>query len=159
MEQKTLARWLKIIIIGIAVCGLIVYGMVIPAYGTALKGQNPEYAWCYVPWLIFIWLTAIPCFGILLCGWKVAGNIGLDRSFSEENALLLRRIAWLAAGDSAFFFVGNIVYLFLNMNHPGIVILSLLVEFAGIAVSVAAAALSHLVQKAAVLQEQSDLTI
>lgn len=34
-----------------------------------------------------------------------------------------------------------------------------LVVFAGVAVGVTSAALSHLVQKAAVLQEQSDLTI
>ena len=49
--------------------------------------------------------------------------------------------------------------MFLNMNHPGIVIMSLLIVFAGTAIAVAAAALSRLVKKAAALQEQSDLTI
>lgn len=38
-------------------------------------------------------------------------------------------------------------------------ICGLFVDFAGAAVAVASAALSHLVRKAAVLQEQSDLTI
>lgn len=45
------------------------------------------------------------------------------------------------------------------MNHPSIVLLSFFIEFFGVAVSVSAAALSHLVMKAAVLQEESDLTI
>ena len=45
------------------------------------------------------------------------------------------------------------------MNHPGVILMLLLVVFAGVAVAVAAAALSHLVKKAAVLQEESDLTI
>ena len=63
------------------------------------------------------------------------------------------------AGDAAFFFVGNVVFLFLNMNHPGIVLLSLVPVFAGACIAIAAAALSHLVRKAAALQEQSDLTI
>ena len=45
------------------------------------------------------------------------------------------------------------------MSHPGVLLLSLLIVFAGIAVTVASAALSHLVYKAASLQEQSDLTI
>jgi hypothetical protein len=45
------------------------------------------------------------------------------------------------------------------MSHPGVTLLSLLIVFAGIAIAVAAAALSHLVHKAAALQEQSDLTI
>ena len=42
---------------------------------------------------------------------------------------------------------------------PGIILFSLLVVFIGIAIAVAAGALSHLVRKAALLQEQSDLTI
>ena len=58
-----------------------------------------------------------------------------------------------------FFFVGNVILLFANMSHPGVALFSLLIVFSGVAVAVAAAALSHLVQKAAVLQEQSDLTI
>lgn len=45
------------------------------------------------------------------------------------------------------------------MSHPGVALFSLLVVFAGVAVAVASAVLSHLVQKAAVLQEQSDFTI
>ena len=45
------------------------------------------------------------------------------------------------------------------MSHPGVALFSLIVVFAGVAVAVAAAALSYLVKKAAVLQEQSDLTI
>ena len=92
-------------------------------------------------------------------GWKIAVNIGKDRSFTLENARLLQIISWLAAGDAAFFFLGNIVLFFLNMNHPGILLISLLICFAGVAVAVAAACLSHLVRKAADLQEQSDLTI
>ena len=45
------------------------------------------------------------------------------------------------------------------MNHPGVVLASFGVVFVGIALSVAFAALSHLVKKAAALQEQSDWTI
>ena len=109
--------------------------------------------------MIFLWVTAVPCYAALLMGWKIAANIGLDRSFSQENARLLQIIAGLAAGDTAYFFAGNIVMFFMNMNHPGIFLLSLLICFAGISVTVAAVCLSHLVYKAADLQEQSDLTI
>ena len=45
------------------------------------------------------------------------------------------------------------------MSHPGVALASLLGVFAGVAVAIAAAALSHLVRKAAELQEQSDYTI
>jgi len=44
------------------------------------------------------------CAGI---GWKIAGAIGRDRSFSVENANLLKRIAVLAVTDTGFFFVNK----------------------------------------------------
>lgn len=159
MDQKTLSKWLKTILVGIALCAVAVYGWIIPSMGRSIKMANPEFAYCYWPWLIFIWMTAIPCFGVIGLAWRISTNIGLDRSFTDENALLLKWIAVLAAGDGAFFFAGNAVFAFLNMNHPGVLLASLAVVFTCIAVSVAAAALSHLIKKAAVLQEQSDLTI
>ena len=159
MEQKYLAKWLKIIIVGVAICGLIFYGAIIPTLGNDAIDQYPEFSGWFRPWLIFLWTTGVPCFIVLVFGWRVASNIGKDCSFSDDNAKLLKWISWLASGDSAFFFAGNIVMLFLNMNHPGVILASIMIDFAGVAVAVASAVLSHLVQKAAVLQEQSDLTI
>lgn len=159
MNQNSLSKWLKCIIVLIGGCGILVYGWIIPSFGRDLSEANPEFAYCYLPWLILIWVTGIPCCVALAFAWRVAANIGKGRSFSMENSRLLKRISVLAITDTAFFFAMNIVYLLLNMGHPGIVLLSLLVLAAGIAISVAAAALSHLVLKAAMLQEQSDLTV
>ncbi|MBR6380759.1 MAG: DUF2975 domain-containing protein [Lachnospiraceae bacterium] len=159
MEQKALARWLKIILIGVGICGLIIYFLLIPGYGAGIASRYPEFAYCYWPWLIFIWISGIPCFGVLVFGWRIAGNIGRDRSFCSENAAALKWVSWLAAGDAGYFFLGNVILLLLSMSHPGIALYSLFVVFAGVAVAVAAGVLSHLVQKAAELQEQSDLTI
>ncbi len=158
-QQKGLATWLKIILVGVGICGLVVYFVVFPSYGESLVSDYPEFSNRFWPWLIFLWISGIPCYAVLVFGWKIAANIGRDQSFSNANAKYLKWIAWLAAGDGVFFFVGNIVLLFTNMSHPGIALFSLLVVFAGVAVAVASAVLSHLVQKAAVLQEQSDLTI
>ncbi len=159
MEQKGLATWLKIILVGVGLCGLVVYFVVFPSYGESLVNDYPEFSNRFWPWLIFLWISGIPCYAVLVFGWKIAANIGRDQSFSNANAKYLKWIAWLAAGNGVFFFVGNIVLLFTNMSHPGIALFSLLVVFAGVAVAVASEVLSHLVQKAAVLQEQSDLTI
>ena len=65
----------------------------------------------------------------------------------------------MSAADAGFVFIGNVLLLLLNMSHPGVLIASLIAVFIGVAVAVVAAVLSHLVKKAAVLQEQSDLTI
>ena len=159
MEQKALARWLKLILVVIGICGLVIYFGVFPSYGQALVQANPEFSNRYWPWLIFLWISGIPCYTVLVFGWKIAANIGRDKAFSVDNAKYFKWIAWLAAGDGLFFFVGNIVFLLVNISHPGIVLCSLIIVFVGVAVAVTSAVLSHLVQKAADLQEQSDLTI
>lgn len=159
MNQSFLSKWLKWIIGIVGLCGLLVCTRVIPSLGKMMLSEYPEFSYCYLPWMILIWVTAVPCYVVLGFGWRIAGNIGRNCSFSLENAKLLKWIAVLAAADAGCFFAMNIVYLFLNMNHPGIVLMSLIVLVIGIPISAVAAALSHLVRKAAELQEQSDLTI
>lgn len=159
MEQKHLSKWLKLILIGVAICGLVVYALVIPMCGISLRSQYPEFSNRFWPWLIFIWVSGIPCFLVLYYAWRISTNIGNDQSFTDQNASLLKSISVLSALDAGFFFVGNIVLLLLNMSHPGVVIASFVIVFVGVAVAVASAVLSHLVKKAAALQEQSDWTI
>lgn len=159
MRQKSLSKWIKFILIGIGICLLVVFAFLVPLIGKDLVEKYPEYSHCYYPWLIFLWITAVPCCVILVLGWKIATNIGNDKSFSMDNATKLKYISVIAAGDAGFFFLMNMIYVITNLSHPGVALASLLVVFAGVAISVAAAALSHLVRKAADLQEQSDFTI
>lgn len=159
MQQKNLSKWLKLVIIGTGLCGLVVYFLILPVFGQSIVDSAPEFTGRYWPWLIFLWVSGIPCYAVLVFAWRIAVSIGADRSFTEANAARLKWISWLAAGDAAYFFIGSVALLLMDMSHPGVTLLSLIVVFAGIAISVAAAALSHLVQKAAALQEQSDLTI
>lgn len=159
MEQKALSKWLKIILVGVAACGLAVYALIVPMCGLSLRSLYPEFSNRFWPWLGFILVSGIPCFIVLYYAWRIVTNIGNDQSFTEQNAALFKSISFLSALDAGFFFVGNIVLLLLNMSHPGVVVASLVIVFVGIAVAVASAALSHLVKKAAALQEQSDWTI
>ena len=159
MKQKTLALWLKIAIVALALIGLAVYAWIIPDMGLTMREAYPEFANRFYPWLIFLTATAIPCYAILVLGWLIARNIGLDRSFSLANARHLRSVAIASGVVSLYFFIGNNVLLFLDMSHPGIVLGSLLFVLAGFALTVASAALSHMVTKAAALQEENDLTV
>ena len=154
MEQKTLSKWLKIILAGVGVCGVTVFFVIIPSYGKSLATLYPEFSNRFWPWLGFLWACAVPCYAALVFGWKIATNIGRDRSFSDANAKYLKWISWLAAADAAFFFLGNLIFFLTDLNDPGAALLSLLVIFALVAVTVAAAALSHLVKKAAAQLER-----
>lgn len=159
MKQQSLSRWLKAIIIGLVFCGLALFTVIVPTYGKDLTASWPEFKNRYIPWLVFIWITGVPCFAALVLGWRIADRIGKDASFTVKNARELKWISRLAVGDSAIVVAGNLLLAFLDMNHPGVILLCFLIAFIGIAFAVAAAALSHLIGKAAVLQEQSDLTI
>ena len=142
MEQKSLSNWLKFIIIGIGVSIIAALAIVF----IAVIEKN------FLQWGLFMGVSSVPCYIVLALGWQIADNIGKDKSFCEENAGKLKYISLLAAGDSAWF-------LLLKISRPEITISSMLIVFIGVAISVVAAALSHLVKKAADLQEQSDLTI
>ncbi len=157
MNQKNLALWLKIIVIGVGIAGLLIYFWLLPTIGKDLAVE--EFKHLYWPYLITIWVTAVPIYWALVLAWKIFTNIGLDNSFCEENAHYLKKISILAACDCAYFFIMTVIGTFLKAVHPGILLIALFAIFTGIAIAVATAALSHLVYKAAALQDQSDLTI
>ncbi len=159
MKQKSLSNWLKAIIIGMGIIGLVFYGLVVPELGNDLVSHYPEYSSAYYLWIGFLWLTAVPCYIVLYFAWKISDNIGKDNSFCKENAVSMKHISTLAAGDSIFFFAGNIIYLIIGFNHPSIVLAALAVVFIGISIAVAAAVLSHLILKATEMKEENDLTI
>ncbi len=159
MSQRGLANSLKAVIIGVAVCGLVIYFYFLPVWGRAIIQAAPAYENCYIPWMVFLWITGVPCYLVLLCGWKIASEIGADRSFTDLNARLLKYIAALSAFDSVLLFVGSGVFYVLGMSHGGLMLFCIVVVFAGVTVTVAAAALSHLVYRAAELEEESELTI
>ena len=160
MKQKTLSILLKAVIIGVALCLALVYIWLVPDFGGSLaEAGDGEFRYMFTPWLMIVELTALPILIALVLAWMIAENIGRDRSFTQQNAKLLAVIAVLAAVDAGYFLIANVVMMLLNMSHPGMLILSLIACFVGACVCVAAGVLSHLVLKAARLQEQSDLTI
>ena len=136
MQKKSLSNWLKVIIIGMGMIGLLFYGLIVPMLGDDIVSHYPEYF-----------------------AWKISTNIGKDNSFCKENAISMKHISTLVAGDSIFFFAGNIIYLVMGFNHPSVVLVSLLVVFIGISIAGMAAVLSHLILRAAQIKEENDLTI
>ena len=161
MKQQTLSRWLKVIVIGMAICGLIIFFGLAPQIGQNLMTENPDWGGCsilfiYWAWLIFVWLAAVPCYWVLGIVWKIADEIAADRSFTIENSLRVKKIMILALADSAFVFIVNVVFLFMNINHPGILLASLFICFAGVVIAVFAGCVSHLVHKAALLREENE---
>ena len=153
MDQKKLAIWLKAIVVGCALCGLALFGIILPRFLAYVAEEVPDLP--HRAWQIFMWVLAVPCYAVLVCIWKMADEIRNDNSFSLENARLLRAIAILAGGDAALLLVGNVFFLVTRHSIPTLALVSAFMCFIGLALSVGAACLSHLVRKAA-LAEDSD---
>ena len=167
MSQKALSIWLKVIIILMAICGLVFYFYVFPIIAvsalsvipTLVEASFDANVQAYFWWIRIMWISAIPCYIVLILGWLIASNIGKDKSFTKSNAKYLMLIMIATLIDCIFFFIANVVMLRLGYSSEMIFIVAIISIFAGIVIAVAAAALSHLVLKAAELQEENDLTI
>lgn len=159
MTHDRFAKRLKLVIIGTTLIGILICIFLIPFMGNYMVERYPEYAYAKLPWMIFIYISGIPCFMAMGISWKITTNIGLDNSFCMENAKLFNTFSKLAIVDTVFFLVVSVVFELVGLNHPGILLFSFLIVFFGLAVYVCTSALSYLISKASVLQEDSDLTI
>ncbi len=159
-KQNTLSNWLKAVVIGMGIIAAIVYGLVLPTvWHEATIDHDTLGGTTYLIRMGFIWITAIPVYAALVYAWKVFTEIGNNNSFSFVNAKYLKNIAILALVDTAYYFMGNVLMFLANMNHPGVLLISFLICFVGAAVVIVCTALSQLVQKAAELKEENELTI
>ena len=154
LDQKKLAIWLKAIVVGCALCGLALFGFILPRFLAYVAEEVPDLP--HKAWLIFMWVLAVPCYAVLVCIWKMANEIGNDNSFSLENAKLLKYIAVLAGVDSSLLLIGNLIFLLTKHSIPTLALVSAFVCFIGLAISVGAACLSYLVHKSTLMQEDVD---
>lgn len=49
MRQKELEKWLKIVIIAVALCGLVICAVAIPWIGHVLIASDPQISDMYIP--------------------------------------------------------------------------------------------------------------
>ena len=160
MTQKTFANLLKAAVVLALLCCLAVYGLYVPALAEDCRSIDASLSSLYLPGLIFVELTFLPILIGLFLAWRVAADIGRDKSFTRENAGRMKSISYLALCDVAYFWLGILVFWFgFNTKSGPLLILAALIGSAGIIVAVCSGALSHLILKAAVLREENDLTV
>ena len=153
MSSKALCGWVRAATIGVSACFLVLMGYVVPVL------LDSEHSPGYTPWLIFLWVCALPCFAVFACVWKVSGEIKREKVFTLRTARWVHTAAILLFADVGLFFIGNLVFIIIGLSRPGILMCSLLIDIFGVSLALAAATLSRYLTKAAVLQEESEGTI
>ena len=160
MKPKKFSVMMKSVIIALALFGAGFYFYFVPAFLKQVDSFKLfTHRQIFLPWLILTVLTCIPCYAVLVLAWKMAVSVEKDKQFSHKNSGRLKKIAVCALADTGFFFLGSLVYWVLGINIPAIVVISVIILFVGIAFAAAADVLAGMVEKAAILQEENDLTI
>ena len=148
MKHNSLA--LKITIILLGVLGSAFFFWVVPVVGGWIKDAYPEFSDAYIPWLVLITLVLL---------WQVVSSIDKDELFKHKNAQRFKTISLLVFVDAAILFCTSIVFSAFNFSHPSIVLASAFISIIGVAFGISMRAFSGFFEKAAVLQDESDLTI
>ena len=138
-----------------AVCGIIAC-LSLPAFGSSIANNYPEYEHLYLPWLIFLWINSLPFFALLIFIWRISTAIKDETVFTLSGARIVRTCATILFCASGFFIIGNIAFLLLGWSHPGILFISLIADMLVVALAVLLAVLSRYLTKAAALQEEAD---
>lgn len=159
MKRDTISKLLKIMILGMGIGGFAIFLLVFPTVSKELVSSYPEFSNYYLPWLIFIWLTAIPCYIVLGLMWKFATSVRQGTIFTFINGKRMKKIFFWTVSDTTFFLLGNIFLFLLNRSHPSIFILSMGIIFIGYSIAVISVAFAEFLNGAAALQEENALTI
>jgi hypothetical protein len=162
MKKTTMTRLLHGALI---VCTLLLAGLffwAIPTYGAYMATtEAPEFAYAYWPCLIWAWCFAAPIFAAVIPAWRICSSISSEEgAFTRSNARCLRWIAYLAFADAVIFPAGMLIVGAMGAGSPGLVVMvTPSVMLACVAVGIAFLCLACLVDDAAKLKEDSDLTI
>ncbi len=155
MSSKTLCLGVRFAAIIAAVCGVVLF--------CAINFTIAE-EWTMSPsalttWHIIVTLSALPCFGVLICMWAVSNAIANDTVFTVKTSKWIERGALLLFADAGFVFVVNTAMFALARSNFTVLSAAAMTTFALIAFALLAAVLSRYIAKAAALQEESEGTL
>lgn len=161
MKERASTLFLKtvIVVIGLAVLAFCI--TVIPYLATANIRNVPEFRIVFYPALAGLSLSALPFFFALLQAFRLLRLIDRHEAFSQAAAGALRRITFSALAMAAFYALClpmAVVYAELD-DAPGLIIISFAFAGAPLVVATFAAVLQKLVQSAAAMKSEQDLTV
>jgi hypothetical protein len=159
MKQDAFSKYLKGLVIAMAVLGMLLCVFFVPGFGKDIVKVNPALTYLYYPSLGFVYFTAIPVYIVLWNAWRIFCNIGKNNSFCFENSTRLKNIAYLASADTLLYVAAAIALLSMDALGWNALIFIVIIVFIGFAMAIVCSSLSHLVDKAATLKEENDLTI
>lgn len=142
------------VILGIG--GALLFFFIIPEMGHELINLYPEYGTLYWPYLIWAWVTAVPCYAVLFLFGNICMENNRDNFFCLQNSRRFRLIGRLMLADTGFFFLVSLIFFLFGVLHIGFVFGGLFVIIGGLAVSLLANAAAGWVKEGCALREENE---
>jgi hypothetical protein len=159
MKRETLFLKIAVVLMGLPVLALCVF--LLPEIAEFFAELNPKLAYLQYPFLIGMYLAAIPFFFALYQAFKLLGYIDKNIAFSELSVKALKNIKYCAFTISALYVVFMpLLYLMAEVDDaPGILLIGMVIIFGCMVVSVFAAVLQKLLKNAIDIKSENDLTV
>ncbi len=112
------------------------------------------------PFLAYAYVASIPFFAALYQAFKVLGYVGQNKVFSQAAVKGLRTIKFCAIAIIGFVAVGEVFIMFGNSDdRAGGLFMGILITFGSIIIATAAATFEWILQNAADMKSENDLTV
>lgn len=159
MEQKRIANVLKFFSIVTALVGALFFLWFVPGVIAGCAQTIPGTAFLRWPGTIGMWASGLLCYLALWEFWRICTRIGRDNSFCMENARSMKHIGQLAFAAVILILVGCVYLVCVGCFWPPQAVIVFFVVFIACGFGVVCLALSRLIQNAAKLKEENELTI
>lgn len=159
MEQKKIAVALKCFTACAGAVGAFFFLFYVPILIWQLSLTETTTSWLRWPGTIGMWVIALLCYLALWEFWRICTRIGQDNSFCRENAVSMSHIGILAFGVAVLIFGGTVFLMLLGYLNGAGWLLIFFVLCIAVGIGVLCMALSKLIDNAAKLKEENDLTI
>jgi hypothetical protein len=142
--------------------GLVVLGMcaiLLPMLITAETTGDADFDYGFI--FAGLYIPAIPFFFALYQALKLLGYIEKNKAFSELSVRALRNIKYCAVSISVLFAAGMpyIFYIADQDDAPGVAAIGFVIIGASFVIATFAAVLQKLLQSAAAIKSENDLTV
>ena len=158
MEHRKISRLLMLAGSFAVLGGVYLFFVAAPCEGLYYRERFPEYAYLFIPALVFLWAIGLVYLAAMAEFFRVCRRIGQDRSFCPENAQSLSRIARFLIIAGAAWLAGIPGSLLMGATG-GICVPFLLAAAASAAMGMLAGGLARLLRRAVEMKEENDLTV
>lgn len=159
MEQKHVARKLKMFTaVTIVVAGLFFF-VYLPVLIGELADSMPEAAWLRWPGTVSVWIIALVLYAALLFFWRICTRIGEGNSFCRENMLDMKRIGICAFVVWGAIVIGVIFLAVIHYLNAAWLAVAFFTGFAACGIGVICFCLSKLIGNAAEIKRENDMTV